>query len=116
MKLNREAFKHAKNLIRSGKYITDSDWSTDQPSADDENRVWEKHGRSEYRQWFLGLDTDKNSQRKGYYTFPFGDFKKVHRAGVIAAKQRAAQNHYHEIEVAANDLLELIDECEGEKA
>jgi hypothetical protein len=116
MKLNREAFKHAKNLIRNGKYILDSDWSEDKPSVEVENRVWEKNGRGEYRQWFLGLDTDKNPQRKGYYTFPFGDFEKVHRAGVIAAKQRAAQNDYHDIEVAADDLLELLDEREGEKA
>ena len=31
---------------------------------------------------------------KGRYKFPYGDFRTVHRDGLIAAKERAAQQGY----------------------
>jgi len=43
-----------------------------------------------------------------------GDFRKVHRDGLIAAKQRAAQNDYTDIEQAADELLEMIDKREAQ--
>ncbi|WP_437284743.1 hypothetical protein [Sorangium sp. So ce406] len=36
--------------------------------------------------------------------FPYGDFEKLHRCGVIAAEVRAAQYEDREIEVAAAHL------------
>jgi hypothetical protein len=116
MKLNKVALNHAKSLIRRGKYIHETDWSEDQPSAEEENRFLDKHGWGDYSKWYLGLDTGEKSQTKGHFAFPYGDFKKVHRDGVIAAKQRAAQNDYHAIEQAADELLEMIDEREAQKA
>ncbi len=116
MKLNTEALKHAKSLIEDGKYVTDTDWSESQPSAQAENKHLERHDWKEYGQWFLGLDNDENEETKGLYKFPYGDFKRVHRDGVIAAKQRAAQNDYAEIEKAADQLLEMIDKRETAKA
>jgi hypothetical protein len=115
MKVNPEAVKHAKRLIEDGKYVTDTDWSESQPSAQDENKLLEKHNWSDYSQWFLGLDTDENEDTKGRYKFPYGDFKQVHRDGVIAAKQRAAQNDYAEIEKAADQLLDMIDKREAKQ-
>jgi hypothetical protein len=110
MKLNREAFNHAKRLIKEGKVVKDGDWSEDQPSTKAENRFLDKHDEDfdDYGKWFLALDSEEKSG-KGHYNFPYGDFKKVHRRGLIAAKQRAAQNDYTEIEKAADELLELID-------
>lgn len=116
MKRNKAAVQHAKDLIKDGKIIADSDWSEDQPSSDDENKFLDQHGWDEYSKWFLAIDTDENEETKGHYNFPFGDFKKVHRDGVIAAKQRAAQYDYAEIEKAADELLTLIDERIEEKA
>jgi hypothetical protein len=113
MKLNQRAVKHAKKLIKDGKYVVESDWSEAQPSADQENKFLDKHDWSDYGDWHLGFDTDENDDTKGYYKFVYGDLKKVHRSGVIAAKQRAAQNHYDEIEKAADGLLEMINELEG---
>lgn len=109
MKLNKEALAHAKQLIREGKVAQDTDWSEDQPSADEENKFLDKHGWAGYHEWYLGIDTDENEETKGHYGFPYGDFKKVHRDGVIAAKQRAAQYDYHDIEKAADELLQMID-------
>jgi hypothetical protein len=116
MQVNQEAVQHARELVEQGKYITDSDWRKDQPSVDEENYFLEKHGWHEYSKWYLGLDANEHVHAKGHYTFPFGDFKKVHRAGLIAARQRAGQYQYDEIEKAAGMLLEMIDEREAEKA
>ena len=52
---------------------------------------------------------DKTGETKGRYEFPFGDFTKVHRCGVISLESRAAQYDHDEIAKAAKALLELID-------
>ncbi len=116
MKVNRNAVKHAKALIKQGKVVGDSDWSKDQPSAEAENKFLKSHDWDEYGDWYLAIDTSESEETKGRHKFPYGDFKKVHRDGVIAAKQRAAQNGYDEVEKAADDLLEIIDEVRKEKA
>ncbi|MET9018752.1 hypothetical protein ABZV93_02090 [Actinopolymorpha sp. NPDC004070] len=110
-KLNRSAFEHAKQLVRDGKYITDERdaWSEHQPSAADENAYLDKHGYEEYGKWYLGVDDDQNAETKSHYKFPYGDFVKVHRCGVISAESRAGQNDYDDIENAALKLRELID-------
>ncbi|GAP53816.1 hypothetical protein AHiyo6_03810 [Arthrobacter sp. Hiyo6] len=46
---------------------------------------------------------------KGSVSFPFGDFKKVHRCAVISLESRAAQYGHSDIQKAAKDLLEKID-------
>jgi uncharacterized protein YrrD len=115
MKLNHQALQHAKNLIRQGDYIAKTDWSEKQPTARAENTFEDKQGWSEYGKWYLGVDTAKKPDTKEYYHFPYGDFKKVHRSGVIAAKQRAAQNHYSDIEKGADDLLEMMDKQEEKR-
>lgn len=109
MKLNKAAFEQAKRLIREGKVVKDSDWSKTQPSPGDENDYLEDHDWSAYGKWYLARDTSEDNDTKGGHNFPYGDFKKVHRKGVIAAKQRAAQNDDADIEEAADALLELID-------
>ena len=114
MRLNKAAFEQAKQLIRDGKVVRDSDWSKAQPSAADENTFLEEHDWDEFGKWYLARDTDDDADTKGGHNFPYGDFKKVHRKGVIAAKQRAAQNDYASIAKAADELLALIDEDEQE--
>lgn len=115
-KLNRDALKHARKLIEDGEYLTDSDWSERQPSADDENRFLNRHDWDEFSRWHLAEETSEDEDNKGRYKFPYGDFKKVHRAGVIAAKQRAAQNDYPDVEKAADELLQMIDKKEGRES
>src|SRR5437773_5869422 len=41
-------------------------------------------------------------------SFPFGDFKNVHRCGLLAVKSRAHQFGYADIEKAATQLIEII--------
>ena len=61
----------------------------------------------------LGIDTTASQETKGRFGFPYGDFKKVNRAALIHAKQRAAQNDHDDIEKAADDLLQKVDESES---
>jgi hypothetical protein len=112
VKLNSKSFDHAKRLIKDGKYVLDDrdDWSEHQPSAADENRFIEKHGFDEYSLWYLGADDQEDPDTKAHYKFPYGDFTKVHRCGLLAAETRAAQRGYDDIEKAAHQLHETLDE------
>jgi hypothetical protein len=110
-KLNKTALEHARTLVKRGEVVKDErdDWSEASPSADDENRFLEKHTWADYAKWHLGVDEDKSEETKGRYSFPYGDFSKVRRGGVISAESRAAQNDYDDIAKASKELLELID-------
>ena len=111
IQLNKSALSHARSLIRDGKVAKDQrdDWSEDAPTPDEENGFIEDHGFAEYAKWHLGEDPSENEDTKGRYSFPFGDFRQVHRGGVISAESRAAQNDHLSIAKAAKELLELID-------
>src|SRR4051812_48814943 len=111
VKLNPAGYKNAKSLVKAGKATHDErdDWSEHAPSADEQNSYLDKHGFAEYSKWFLGIDESKSEDTKGRYNFPFGDFSKVHRCGVISLESRAAQNDHGDTEKAAKDLLKRID-------
>jgi hypothetical protein len=113
MKLNHSAVAQAIQLIHDGKYVVDSEWSEAQPFSNQENKFLDEHAWFEYGKWYLGIDPKEDRDSKSRYRFPYGEFKNVHRSGLIAAKQRAAQNGYDEIEKAADGLLEMINEREG---
>jgi hypothetical protein len=111
VKLNQTAVDFAKELIRDGKYTHDEmgDWSEHQPSTDDENAFIEEHGIEEYAKWHLGTHDEHPADTKGHYAFPIGDFKKIHRCGVIAAEVRAAEYKHDDIEHAAAHLHGMLD-------
>src|SRR5258708_34309538 len=106
VKLNKQAFEHATKLIEQGKFVFDEKdmWSEHQPSTQEENEYIREHSFGEYAQWFLGIDTDEDEDNKGRYKFPYGDFEKVHRWGVLAAESRARQYKYDDIAEAAAHL------------
>jgi len=109
--LNKNAFEHAKRLIEKGSYVFDEKdmWSEQQPSAQEENEYIEEYGFEQYGKWYLGVDTDENEDTKGRYKFPYSDFAKVHRCGVLAVDNRAGQYKYNYIEQAAAHLHGMID-------
>jgi hypothetical protein len=113
MKLNDAGRRKARRMIESSQYVLESTWSDANPSVDDENAFLDAHSWSEYGEWHLGVDDAATPKTKERYGFPFGDFRRVHRSGLIAAKQRAAQNDYQEVERAADELLTLLDERAG---
>jgi hypothetical protein len=109
-RVNKDAVTRGRELIDAGKVDTDTEWSDAAPSADDENAEIDKHGYEGYGAWHLAIDPDADEETKKRYAFPYGDFRKVYRAALIAAKQRAAQNDHDAIEKAADDLLQRLDE------
>ena len=111
--VNDDAVKKARSLINSHHYVLESDWSEAQPSADEENDYLERHDWDGYSEWFLGIDKEASKETKSRYEFPYGDFNRVHRDGLIAAKQRAAQNDHAEVEKTADELLELLDKTKS---
>jgi hypothetical protein len=111
VKLNRTAYDHAKRLVQERRIVLDErdDWSEHQPTAEQENRYIEEHGIGEYAKWYLGIDDEENEGTKSRHKFPYGDFDKVHRCGVLSAEVRAAQRKYHDIESAAAQLHGMLD-------
>ena len=110
-KLNQPGFNHAKRLIEDGNYVLDEKdrWSEHQPSAQAENQYIKEHGYAEYGKWHLGIDEEEPEDTKSHYTFPYGDFQKVHRCGVLSAESRAGQYKYRDIESAAAHLHGMLD-------
>ncbi len=111
MKLNEEAVKQAKKLIKEGKITFSDEWQHPEPEL--ENEYIEKKGWDEYGKWFLAIDEEANEETKARYKFPYSnDFETINRRGVIAIKQRASQYDYKEIFEVASELLEMIDKVE----
>jgi hypothetical protein len=96
-------------MIEARQYVLDSEWGDSQPTADDENAYLENHDWDEYSGWHLGLTDGATDGTKGRYAFVFGDFRRLHRMGLIACRYRAAQWRHKEIELAAHDLLQDLD-------
>lgn len=107
--LNKRAVAHARRLIEARQHVLDSDWGEVQPRADAENAFLETHSWDEYAKWHLGLTEGAADETKGRYAFVFGDFRRIHRTGIIACQYRAAEWRHKEIELAAHDLLQLLD-------
>jgi hypothetical protein len=111
--VNKRAVAHARRLIEARQYVLDSDWGEAQPSADDENEYLKSHSWDEYGEWHLGLTEGASEETKARYGFVYGDFRRVHRTGLIACEYRAAEWRHKEIELAAHDLLQLLDKASG---
>jgi len=107
--VNRAAVTRARKLIDAHQYVLDSEWASVQPRADDENAYLESHSWDEYAEWFLGLTEDATDETKSRYAFVYGDFRRLHRTGLIACQYRAAEWRHKEIELAAHDLLQHLD-------
>ena len=73
-------------------------------------RKLREDGRCEH---FAGWLRDVGLVSFTFNGFPYGDFHRVHRSGLIAAKQRAAQRDHDDIERAADELLVLLDAQHG---
>ena len=107
--VNRRGVAQARKLIRAKQYVLNSNWGDVQPSADDENAFLEGHSWQEYGGWFLGLTEGAADETKGRYAFVCGDFRRVHRSGLIACVYRAAEWRHKEVERAAYRLLQELD-------
>jgi hypothetical protein len=114
--VNKRGVEHARHLIDAHRYVLDSDWGEAQPRATDENAYRDKHSWDEYAQWFLGLTDGAKDLTKARYAFVYGDFRRIHRTGLIACHYRAAEWRHKEIELAAHDLLQHLDRTSATSA
>jgi hypothetical protein len=108
-RVNDRGVAKAKALIDARQYVVRSRWADVQPSADAGNAFLETHSWDEYGDWHLALTEGAGEETKARYAFVFGDFRRVHRTGLIACHYRAAEWDHKEIELAAHDLLQYLD-------
>ena len=111
--VNRRALARAKERIDARQYVLDSDWGEVQPDAAAENRYLERHDWDAYAEWHLGLTDGANDGTKARYAFVMGDFRRIHRSGIIACHFRAAEWRHKAVELAAHDLLQYLDRAAG---
>jgi hypothetical protein len=107
--LNKQAVARANQLIASHQYVISSDWGESQPTPDQQNSYLRSHTWNDYALWHLGLTEGADDETKARYAFVFGDFRRVHRAGLIACVYRAAEWEHKSIEIAAHNLLQKLD-------
>ena len=111
--VNPAGVTRARELIDARQYVLTSRWGEVQPSADDENAYLDRHDWDSYAAWHLGLTTAAADHTKARYAFVYGDFRRLHRMGLIACRYRAAEWRHKEIELAAHDLLQHLDQSRG---
>ena len=80
--VNDRGVAKARRLIESRQYVLDSDWGDVQPRAADENAYLGRHSWDAYGEWHLGLTDGAQDETKARYAF---------------------------VELAAHDLLQLLD-------
>jgi hypothetical protein len=111
--VNKQAVAHCRRLIDRRQYVLDSDWGEVQPDAAAQNAYLEFHSWEQYAQWHLGLTEGARDETKARYAFVYGDFRRVHRSGLIACVYRAAEWRHKDVELAAHDLLQHLDKTSG---
>jgi hypothetical protein len=107
--VNEAGVARARELIEARQYVVRSEWGRVQPNAADGNDYLQRHSWAEYGAWHLGLTEGAADETKARYAFVYGDFRRLHRMGLIACLYRAAEWDHKEIELAAFDLLQRLD-------
>lgn len=111
--VNKKAVARSRQLIDAHQYVLESNWGEVQPSADDENAFLDSHSWDDFAGRHLGLTDGANDETKARYGFVYGDFRRVHRMGLVACHYRAAEWRHKDIEPAAHGLLQHLDKTRG---
>jgi hypothetical protein len=111
--VNPDAVARCRELIEKKQYVLDSDWGSVQPGAEAQNAFLERHSWEEYAAWHLGLTEGATDGTKARYAFVYGDLRRVHRTALIACVYRASEWRHKDVELAAHDLLQLLDRTSG---
>jgi hypothetical protein len=107
--VNPDAVTFARKLIDSRQYVLRSDWGRVQPTAGDQNAYLKSHSFDEYARWHLGLTDGAADHTKARYAFVVGDYRRLHRMGLVACLYRAAEWRHGSILAAAYELLQYLD-------
>jgi hypothetical protein len=111
--VNPDAVARCRELIEARQYVLDSDWGDVQPDAEAQNAFLANHTWQEYGAWHLGLTEGAGDETKARHAFVYGDFRRVHRTALIASVYRASEWRHKQIELAAHDLLQVLDAKAG---
>ena len=84
-----------------------------QPRAREQNALSRRTPGRSTPAWHLGLTESAAEETKARYAFVYGDFRRLHRMGLIACHYRAAEWRHKEIELAAHELLQYLDRKTG---
>ena len=112
-RVNRRGVAKARQLIDAHHYRVRSRWGDAQPGAAEQNAFLKTHGWEEYASWHLALTDGAADETKGRYAFVFGDFRRLHRMGLIACYYRAAEWEHTEVMLAAHKLLLYLDKSKA---
>ena len=111
--VNADAVANCRRLIDAKQYVLNSDWGDVQPGAEAQNAFLAKHSWSEYANWHLGLTVGASDETKARHAFVYGDLRRVHRSALIACVYRASEWRHKDVELAAHDLLQHLDQTSG---
>ena len=113
--MNPDAVARCRELIERKQYVldSDSDWGSVQPDAEAQNAYLDRHPWEEYAAWHLGLTEGATDETKARYAFVYGDLRRVHRTALIACVYRASEWRHKAVELAAHELLQLLDRTSG---
>src|SRR5262245_53732649 len=109
--VNKRGVAEARELIDAHQYRVRSRWADVQPRAAEQNVFLKSHGWEEYASWHLALTEGAPDETKARYAFVFGDFRRLHRMGLIACYYRAAEWEHTEVMRAAHNLLLYLDKA-----
>jgi hypothetical protein len=107
--VNKRAVAKARELIDNRQYRIRSRWADVQPRATEQNAFLKEHSWEEYAAWHLALTDGAPEETKARYAFVYGDFRRLHRMGLIACYYRAAEWEHTDVMVAAHNLLLYLD-------
>jgi hypothetical protein len=107
--VHKRGVAKARQLIDAHQYRVRSRWADVQPRAAEQNAFLESHTWDEYASWHLALTDGAADETKPRYAFVFGDFRRLHRMGLIACYYRAAEWEHADVMVAAHELLLYLD-------
>ena len=108
-RVNKRGVAKARELIDAHHYTVRSRWADVQPRAAQQNAFLKTHGWDEYASWHLALTDGAHDETKARYGFVFGDFRRLHRMGLIACYYRAAEWEHTDVMLAAHKLLLYLD-------
>lgn len=110
IEVNKNAFENAKYLIEKGRFVNDSKhWDSENPDTQVQDQFIHEHGIKAYGEWHLGIKASGDYDIKSTYSFPYGDFKDVHKDALVAIEERAAQYNHLAVRDAAKELLSLLE-------
>jgi hypothetical protein len=107
--VNEAGVAKARSLIDAHQYRVRSRWADVQPRAREQNAFLRSHSWEDYGAWHLALTEGAEDGTKRRYAFVYGDFRRLHRMGLIACYYRAAEWEHTEVQQVAHDLLVHLD-------